>query len=354
MKAVEREKLKPCGIHTAVGHINELRRAHEIPYLRENNGKLPPFIIAVGSRVRVEKAKDILNLKEAVLVDEIAKEKIGLEAYGRTRVMVGIFEGMRITLPIVIAETQMGCPATQIIVRELLYYASEKGYVVDGIPIKSDGIYIIRAGTAAGVNNDLHSSDLALSIGDVVIASENYGSIGAVIQSYLSILHFGSADMGKKVEELKAFLEAERGIILSEDHLTLKTRCSRNVVHTLKLVSEILGLEAVVGANFTKDSLYAEADEKSFVELRKRYGVMSTEMEAFMIDAVAHEFNKCGVHVESGLVSAIVGVIPGKSFAESDEEKQKAKKAEENALLIAAYALEMIADSVSLYLSHYQ
>ena len=156
MKAVEREKLKPCGIHTAIGHVNELRRAKDIPYLRENNGKLPPFIIAVGSRVRVEKAKDILDLKKAVLVDEIAKEKIGLEAYGRTRVMVGILEGERIALPIAIAETQMGCPATQIIVRELLYYASENGYFINGTSIKSDGVYIIRAGTAGGVNNDIH------------------------------------------------------------------------------------------------------------------------------------------------------------------------------------------------------
>jgi len=67
-----------------------------------------------------------------------------------------------------------------------------------------------------------------------------------------------------------------------------------------------------------------------------------------VVDVVASEFRKEGVPVYSGLVSALIGVIPGKSFPEMEEEKRSAKEAEENAIRVAARAFEKIAESLNI------
>lgn len=337
--------LKPCGIHTAIGHINELWRWKDIPYLKDNEGMLPPFIIAVGSRVRVKKAPDVLRLKEPVFIDEVAREEAGLDAYGRVALLVGIFEGRKIAFPLAVVETQMGCPATQINLKEVLYYAKDCGYCLGGTTIKSDGIYVIRAGTAAGVNS-FFSSELRLSIGDLAIANENYGSVGAIIQSRISILNFAGVQVSEKADALRKSL-AEQGLFTSHDFMSLKTVCSSRLVFHIQAAANELKLRNIVGANFTKDSLYAEMNEESFAWLRDNYSIVSTEMEQMVIDILAAEFRKQGIPVYSGLISALIGAIPGKSFPENEDEKRAACEAEENALRVAARAFERIAESIN-------
>lgn len=41
------------------------------------------------------------------------------------------------------------------------------------------------------------------------------------------------------------------------------------------------------GANFTKESLYAESDEEETRNLRRKYGAITTEMEHFGLATIA-------------------------------------------------------------------
>ncbi len=331
-----KERLKPLGIHTAVGHLHELEKWKDIPYLKDNEGMLPPFMIAVGSRVRVKKAVYVLGMKNPIFLDEEALARFGLEAYGRISMLIGVVEHDGFPVPLSVVETQMGCPATQINLKEALYFTREDGYNLNGRWIKSNGIYVVRAGTCGGVNS-FSPSKAKVSIGDIVIANESYGLVGAIMQSALSKLSFAGIDLMEAVAE-------NQGLSISNDRRYLKTECSKELIEYLKKAAKSLGLDnIVVGPNFTKDSLYAEMGEEEFAKLRDDYGIVSTEMEEMMIDVIASEFRREGITVHSGLVIAAVGAIPGKSFAETEEEKKAASEAENNTLRIAARTFGEIA-----------
>lgn len=346
MELKRREAVKPLGCHTVIGHLHELKKWKEIPYLYKNEGMLPPFIIAVGSRVRVAKACDILELRRPVLIDEEARKKFGLDAYGRISLLVGIFEKKGIELPLGIVETQMGCSATQINLKETLYFARDDGYSLGKRFVKSDGIYVIRVGTCAGVNSR-SPAEVATKIGDILIATESYGSIGAIFQSTLKELNFTGINVSEKIDALRRMMSEYRVLRLSHDFKNINTTCSTRLVLQLQWAADALRTKNLVGPNFTKDSLYAEIGEEGFAMLRDTYGIVSTEMEEPMIDVLAAEFRRIGIPVYSGLISAAVGAIPGKSFPETEEEKDAAEKAEENALKIAANALSRIAKGLN-------
>jgi len=336
----ERGKLKPLGTHTAIGHLHELEKWKEVPYLKDNEGMLPPFMMVVGSRVRVKKAVEVLGIKNHIFLDEEALARCGLEAYGRISMLIGVVEHDGFSVPVSVIETQMGCPATQINLKEALYFTKEDGYILEGREIKSNGIYVVRAGTCGGVNS-FSPSKAKVSIGDIVIANESYGFIGAIMQSTLSKLSFAGINLTDAVV-------GNQGISVSNDRRYLKTECSKELIEYLKKAAKTLGLKnIIVGPNFTKDSLYAEMGEEEFAKLRDVYGIVSTEMEGMMIDVVASEFGRQGIAVHSGLVLAAVGAIPGKSFAETEEEKEAAGKAENNALRIAARAFAEIVKSLN-------
>ena len=124
----KREAVKPLGIHTSMGYLHEFKKWKDIPYLRENEGRLPPYMIAVGSRTRVMRAGKELDLREPVLIDQEVMDRHGLSMFGRTSLLVGVLETDGLAFPITILETQMGCPATQIILKELMYFSRETGY----------------------------------------------------------------------------------------------------------------------------------------------------------------------------------------------------------------------------------
>jgi uridine phosphorylase len=330
-----REAVKPLGIHTSMGYLHEFkklkfRKWKDIPYLRENEGMLPPYIIAVGSRTRVMRAGKTLGLREPVFIDNESLIQNGLSMYGRTSFLVGVLEIDGLALPITIAETQMGCPATQIILRELMYYSRASGYEFFGQSIKSSGMQVIRAGTCAGVNS-FDPDKMKVEIGDILIGTESFGSIGALIQSNVKMLEFMGLPRPIERGELS-------GLNFSHDGHHLKTSCSWALVKNLEGAAEGLGFKTKTGANFTKDSLYAEMSEDTFADLRDKYGTISTEMEQLVIDTLAADFRKAGINVDTGLILAAIGAIPGKSFPETREEQKKASEAEENILKIAARA----------------
>ncbi len=337
------------GSHTCVGLLHELGRWKDIPFLKDNDGMLPPFIIAVGSRVRVQCSPGALKLRGARFIDEEAKERVGLKAYGRVSMTLGSIRSSKngIDVPVAVVETQMGCSATQINLKEVLHYARSDGYNLNGGFVKSDGIYVIRAGTCAGVNS--HSpSEIKVGIGDLLIATESYGSIGALIQSTLHSLNYTGVNIAEKADALRKLVSEFGNLRLSHDSQSLTTSASPRLVLRLQRAADDLGLKNLVGPNFAKDSLYAEIGEDGFAMLRDTYGVVSTEMEAPAIDVLAGEFRRAGIPVYSGLVSAAVGAIPGKSFAETPKEKKAASDAERNALRVAARALSDIAQDIAL------
>ncbi|MEW6722375.1 MAG: hypothetical protein AB1324_03870 [Candidatus Micrarchaeota archaeon] len=341
-----RGAVKPLGSHTAVGHLHELGKWKDIPYLRENNGMLPPFIIAVGSRVRVMKARELLELENPVMIDESARSKFGLGAYGRVAMLVGKYRLAGLDVPLAVVETQMGCSATQINLKEALYYARHDGYQLKGKFVRSDAAYVIRAGTCAGVNS-FAPGEVRIGIGDILIATESYGSIGALIQSTMQSLNYTGINIAEKADLLRKMISQYGSLRLSHDAQSLATSCSTRTVLRLQEAADAMDLRNFVGPNFSKDSLYAEIGEEGFAMLRDTYGVISTEMEEPVIDVLAGEFRKAGVPVHSGLVSAAIGAIPGKSFAETQQEKRVAARAESNAVEIAARALADIALSIS-------
>ncbi|MEM4272668.1 MAG: hypothetical protein QXH30_03685 [Candidatus Bilamarchaeaceae archaeon] len=325
-----RERVRPLGVHTAVGHLHDFGKWKEIPYLRENEGMLPPFMISVGSRIRAEDAPAMLRLSETVRIDSMAEKAAGRHAHGRVSLSLGIatFEGF--DFPILIAESQMGCPAAQINMKELLYFSRQDRYSFYGKEIKSDSTYVIRAGTCAGVNS-FDCAKRQMQIGDLAIADSSMGSVGALIQSCLGNLHFAGSRIENGAESF--------GITIFEELKSLKTISSPFLVSRLSKIAAKMGLSHCIGANFTKDSLYAELGEKEFAHLRDAGGIISTEMEQMALDALAAEFCNAGIPVHAALIAAVVGAIPGKSFPETEEEKRAARNAEENAMVVACMAL---------------
>ena len=344
------EQKRPAilGSHTCVGLLHELKKWKDVPYLKDNEGMLPPFIIAVGSRVRVQCSPQTLGLKDAVFIDDAAREEAGIKAFGRVSMAVGMMQvpKTKLAVPVAVVETQMGCSATQINLKEALHFARAEGYKAGGSFVKSDGIYVIRAGTSAGVNSH-HPSEIRVGIGNLLIATDSYGSIGALIQSTLQSLNYTGVNIAEKADALRNLISEFGNLRLSHDGQSLATSASPRVVLRLQRAADEMRMKNLVGPNFAKDSLYAEMGEDGFAMLRDTYGIISTEMEAPAVDALAGEFRRAGIQVHSGLITGAVGAIPGKSFAETPQEKKAAADAETNAVRVAARALSSIARDIN-------
>jgi len=333
-----KERMKPLGVHTAVGHAQKFNRWKDISFLRENNGTVPPFIISVGSRTRVQEAPFRLGMKVHSFIDSEAKDKFGIGAYGRVSICIGIAESRGMLFPLMVAESQMGCPAAQINVRELIYHANPEGYNFGGDHYPSNGIYVIRAGTCGGVNSHKQTAPI-MEIGDIAIATESIGSIGTLIQSNFGMLNFAGIPIPNDAKKSSIMQFTKNGEYLS-------TFPSPEVGTALARRAKEKGIKSAAGPNFTKDSLYAEMGEDDFAALRDTYGVVSTEMEQMALDTLAAEFTKEGMPVHSGLVSAVIGAIPGKSFPETEEEHKAAENAEKKAVILAKEALGEIASKI--------
>jgi uridine phosphorylase len=171
-----------------------------------------------------------------------------------------------------------------------------------------------------------------IKVGDIVNASHSIGATGAVIQS-LARLDFW------RPNAFKEFGEKWRGLgsdftITAEGHP--RVECSDDVVRALESAGRRLFRAAYHrGGNITKDSLYAELSADMFLDLCRTHNCRSTEMELSAIAVAAHE-NRA----HFGMISAIVGLLPGASFAESERAKTLA---EERALRVALETLRNLA-----------
>jgi len=321
------------GRHSVMSYLTDRRKVWKrIPYLRENEGRAPPLVLAVGDRRRVYSIAR--KLKKPVLLPETAarlssqhaseKDLRSVPEFGRVAMAIGLASSKA---PVLVVETQMGAPATQIIMNEVLSdELTSTSYRVGKSRIDLPCKIVIRVGTAGGINCD---GKLAIEVGDIVNATHSIGATGAVIQSLLRLDFWSS---GVMEEFRKRWVELGPDFTITvEGHP--RVECSRDVVEALDDAGRRLATDAYHrGGNITKDSLYAELTDDIFLELCHAHNCRSTEME---LSAIAVSAQKSNAHF--GMVSAIVGTLPGASFTESEKAKILA---EQRSLRVALEAVK--------------
>ena len=310
------------GKHTTLSYLAGRRRIWQhIPYLRENEGHAPPIMLAVGDRRRVHAIAS--RLRRPVLVPEIAARFAHRRAskgtlstapeYGRVAMAIGLAPG---SVPVLVVETQMGAPSTQIIMNEILSdELTSTDYRTGNVNVSMPHKIVIRVGTAGGINC---GDSPPIKPGDVVNATHSIGATGAVIQS----LHRLDFWIPSAIEEFRS-----RWVGLGPDFTITReghprAECSSDVVEALEVAGKRLASGTYhKGGNVTKDSLYAELSEDVFLDLCRAHNCRSTEMELSAVAVSAQQNN-----ASFGMMSAIVGVLPGGSFVESESVKAAAEQ----------------------------
>jgi len=325
------------GRHTTLSYLVNRRGVwRRIPYLRENDGHAPPLILAVGDRRRVYAIAR--RLRKPVLVPEAAaklsRRRVGGKDFysapelGRAAMAIGLVSG---SVPVLVVETQMGAPATQIIMNEVLSdELTSTDYRAGKARISLPQKVVIRAGTAGGINCE---GKPTIKVGDIVNATHSIGATGAVIQSLLRLDFWRPGP----IEEFRnKWTSLGPDFTITEDWHP-RVECSGDVIEALNVAGHRLARGAYHKAgNVTKDSLYAELSLDMFLDLCRTQNCRSTEMELSSIAVSARENN-----THFGMVSAIVGVLPG-SFAESERAKAIA---EQRALRVALKAVTDLAST---------
>lgn len=324
------------GQHTTLSYvIDEPKIWRRIPYLRENAGHAPPLMLAVGDRRRVYAIAR--RLRKPVLLPETAarlsgqrvrdRELLSAPEFGRVAMAIGLVSS---SVPVLVVETQMGASATQIIMNEVLSdELTSADYRVGKNRLRLSSKVVIRVGTAGGVNCQ---GAPPIEVGDIVNATHSIGVTGAVIQSLLRLDFWSPGG----AEEFRA-----RWTSLGPDFTITEERhprveCSKDVVEAVDVAGQRIARDAYhKGGNITKDSLYAELDQKIFLDLCRTQNCRSTEMELSAIAVSAHANN-----AHFGMISAIVGLLPGASFAGSNRAKAAA---EHTALRVALEAAKYLA-----------
>jgi len=264
------------GRHTCLSWLRDEAGLDSIPLLREIGGA-PPFVIAAGDRRRV--ARVLSRLDQPIDLAEHCRANLCGAAAGRVALGIGRTGGV----PVLAVETQMGGPATEIVLREVL----------DPIFHPEGARTVLRVGTCG-----------ALGGAPLAIASFASGWSGAAEQSRRGVL-------GPPVE-------FESGRPPRPPQLP----CSSNVVAALKAVAP----DAAIGGVFSKDSLYAEQDE-GFVGLLRDLGCVATEMELATIGAVAESLG-----VAWGGIMATAGCLEGEAWHDAEAVERNELRAIDAAL----------------------
>lgn len=310
------------GRHTALSISQQKSRAwRRIRYLRENDGHAPPLVLAVGDRRRVHSIAH--RLKNPVLLSETAarlsnpesspRELLSAVEFGRVAMAIGTYKAA----PILVVETQMGAPAAQIVMNEVLSdLLTSKEYRVGNSRTALRHKVVLRVGTAGAINCEIGPT---IKSGDVVNATHSIGATGATMQA-LSRLDFWSLGAYEEFKrEWKSLGSAFT--ITREGHP--RVECSREIVEAIREVGPRIAKNAYhESGNVTKDSLYAERSEGIFLDLCRTENCRTTEMELSTVAVAAHEHE-----ASFGMVSAIVGVLPGSSFAENSATRRRAEDA---------------------------
>jgi uridine phosphorylase len=228
------------GRHTCLSWLHAGPGLASVPLLAEVGGA-PPHVIAVGDRRRV--ARVLARLDDALDLAEHCRQAIGERAGGRVALGIGRVGDTAV----LVVETQMGGPPTEIVLQEVL----DESFHPRGARA------VLRVGTCG-----------TLLVGDaapaLVVAAFATGWSAAVEQRARGVL-------GPPAE-----FDPERG------PRPPLIRCTASVVEALRAAAP----QAVVSGVFSKDSLYAEQDER-FAEILRGLGCAATEMELATIGPIA-------------------------------------------------------------------
>ncbi len=247
------------GRHTCLPWLFESGDHREVPLLAELGG-VPHFVVCVGDRRR---ARRILGeLDEAFDVSSWCRERRGDFAAGRVELGVGRTRGV----PVMIVETQMGGPPTEIILREVLH----ESFHPDGARA------ILRLGSCGTLR-------LSAGVPGVCVGSFATGWSGAIEQRRRGVLAEPSGGLEPPIVE-----------------------CSKAVLDALidAATDQIGGGGFEIGGVFSKDSLYAEQNTV-FADILRRLACVATEMESATIGPIA-----ASMGVDWGCVLATADVIP--------------------------------------------
>jgi uridine phosphorylase len=293
------------GAHTLLPALLKTPPVYEHTILRNTGGQLPPYLIVVGDRRRVQQIAALLD--EPTLLHH-AMHDVGANV-GRVDIAVGLWKGT----PVAIMEHQMGCAATEINVREAISREQMTTTFRYGpLRLHAPAKYVIRVGSAAGLNSDDRASIAGF---DLIVASHQVGVSGTDLHALTGQLNFFDADVQAAARLKLAVLGYgfDQGWPLIKVNPTLTSKMAENAraaVAGSKISVHVLG-------NVSKDSLYAEAHEARFVALRRDMDVGSSEMEfSALIRLAAEQTLDRGDPVIVGMIVSVLGLIPGSSFLE--------------------------------------
>lgn len=269
------------GRHTCLSWLHAKPGLSSVPLLAEVGGA-PPHVIAVGDRRRV--ARVLSRLDDPLDLAEHCRRTIGERAAGR--VALGV--GRAGTAAVMAVETQMGGPPTEIILHEVL----DESFHARGART------VIRVGTCG----TLAEGGAAPAL---VVAAFATGWSAAVEQRARGVL-------GPPAE-----FDPQR-----------PTRppalpCTAAVVAALRAAAP----QAAVSGVFSKDSLYAEQDER-FAGILHELGCAATEMELATLGSIAEAKG-----VAWGGVLATAGFLDREDWLAAEETERN-----EDAAIAAALA----------------
>mmetsp|Transcript_2361 Transcript_2361/g.3538 ORF Transcript_2361/g.3538 Transcript_2361/m.3538 type:complete len:277 (-) Transcript_2361:2-832(-) len=135
------------GVHTLMPYLQKKPEAYKGTILEDSKGMLPPYCICMGDTRRVRSTTKYFDEGSAVILNDRMLKANGNP--GRITVAVGTYKGT----PIVAFEHQMGSPAAEIIVREMVSNKiMTNEFKLGETVFNSDAKYVFRVGSAAGIN----------------------------------------------------------------------------------------------------------------------------------------------------------------------------------------------------------
>ncbi len=357
---------------------------------------LPGNVIHFGDpERRVPFAK---MLKDAVIVDNLFKEG----ERGRAPLVIGVYpykykEGgseRTFDVPVIGLGTGMGQASTKIMLYDSLGYVSiDPVYMVGGQELRTGGrINLIRVGTCGGCNTTeldppvvnrpaLVNSTVNYSTGAVVMEGLGWppmvlglprdnpqraeferlwaGFGGGVIEDRASLVF--REEKGKTsfhgavaaLLKLENSWEADLWVpmrpemrIMHHVWTFLSNKNSPTIVRAISKSAGEIGVECHQGAALSKDSLDLENHGHVIQLLRRKYGVIASEMEQFTANFVASFLDRVGgIKTRAGMVTVVVGSLPGTGYPEkgNKQHEQEIATGTDSALKVALESLSRLA-----------
>lgn len=300
------------GIHTCVPQLLSAPNIFLNTILRGNGGLLPPYSICMGDKRRVRFGASLFDSGTATIFER-AMLSNGKDC-GRVEIATGLYKGT----PIVLFEHQMGCPAVEIMMRELLSdECMSHKFTLDDHAFVSDAKYIIRIGTCGGINHQTTPSEEMIGMYDIIVTSHQVGVASTDVQAmtgHLNPCDPQYASGARQILEKYGYTIDEHNWPIAEVN---KTWSNQLIESARKLVDPECKIH--LSGNVSKDSLYAETKEEAFTNMRKEQNVGSTEMEFSTIMKVCREFSiDKGISCRAAMIVVAVGVLPGESFGKSN------------------------------------